>query len=199
MIAATIACAVACAVLVWAEWRGAKRVRVVAKPCASLAFVAVGVLAGGGRPWMIVGLALGLVGDLALLGAGKRAFLAGLGAFWLGHAAYVAGIAGVVPPSDWLQPLALVPAAAGVAALVYLWPHLDTMRVPVIAYVAVIVAMTAGALAAWQPRLTPGAVLFFVSDLAVARDAFVARGFSNRAWGLPAYYAGQLLIAWSLA
>ena len=46
--------------------------------------------------------------------------------------------------------------------------------------------------------LASGAVLFFVSDLAVARDKFVGASFVNRAWGLPAYYAGQLLIAWSL-
>ena len=46
--------------------------------------------------------------------------------------------------------------------------------------------------------LLAGAALFFVSDLAVARDKFVGASFLNRAWGLPAYYAGQLLIAWSL-
>ena len=43
-----------------------------------------------------------------------------------------------------------------------------------------------------------GAVLFFVSDLAVARDRFIARTFANKAWGLPLYFSGQLLIAWSL-
>ena len=40
--------------------------------------------------------------------------------------------------------------------------------------------------------------LFFVSDLSVARNRFVAREFSNLVWGLPAYFGGQLLIAWSL-
>ena len=209
MIALTIACAIACAVLVWREHSAGTRsdakrcggsiARAVAKVIASLAFVAVGVLAGGGRPWMVSGLVLGLVGDIALLGDGKRAFLAGLGAFWLGHVAYVVGIAQVVAPSEWAQPLALVPVAAGLAALAWLWPHLGSLRGPVIAYVGAIVAMTAGALAVWEPRLTIGAALFFVSDLSVARDQFVARGFVNHAWGLPAYYAGQLLIAWSLA
>ena len=43
-----------------------------------------------------------------------------------------------------------------------------------------------------------GARLFFVSDLTVARDRFVARASANKAWGLPAYFSGQLLIAWSL-
>jgi hypothetical protein len=48
-------------------------------------------------------------------------------------------------------------------------------------------------------RLLLGASLFFVSDLSVARDRFVAREFANKLYGLPAYYAGQLLIAWTLA
>ena len=47
-------------------------------------------------------------------------------------------------------------------------------------------------------RFVAGAALFLVSDLAVARDQFVQRAFVNRLWGLPAYYAGQLLIAWTL-
>ena len=67
-----------------------------------------------------------------------------------------------------------------------------------IAYVVAITAMVIGAIALGNPRFLAGAALFFASDLAVARDKFVAPGFTNRAWGLPAYYAGQLLIAWSL-
>jgi uncharacterized membrane protein YhhN len=43
-----------------------------------------------------------------------------------------------------------------------------------------------------------GAVLFYLSDLAVARHRFVRPAFLNRAWGLPAYYAGQLLLAWTV-
>jgi hypothetical protein len=40
-----------------------------------------------------------------------------------------------------------------------------------------------------------GALLFFVSDLAVARDRFVSPGFANAAWGLPLYYAATLVLA----
>ena len=204
MIALAAVCALACAVLVWAEARGRRGVRAIAKPVASLAFVALGVIAGGGaQPWMLAGLGLGALGDVALLGDGKHAFLAGLGAFLLGHVAYVVAIAVRVPPDTWLPAAgwrAAVPVAVGIGALAWLWPHLGKLRVPVIAYVAAIVAMMVGALAvADAPRLTAGAALFFASDLAVARDRFVAHGFANKAWGLPAYYAGQLLIAWSLA
>lgn len=202
MIAATVVCALACAVLVWAEWRGRAVPRAAGKLVASLAFVAVGVLAGGGRPWFVAGLVLGAVGDALLLGHGKRAFAAGLGAFLLGHLAYVAGLSALAPPSGWLAaagPIAAVPAVLGVAALVVLWPRLGALRPAVVVYVAAIVAMMIGALAVpGRPRLTLGAALFFASDLSVARDRFVARSFANKAWGLPAYYAGQLLIAWAL-
>ncbi len=43
-----------------------------------------------------------------------------------------------------------------------------------------------------------GALLFFVSDIAVAKSRFVKSQLRDRMWGLPAYYSGQLLIAWSL-
>jgi uncharacterized membrane protein YhhN len=206
MIAATIVCAVACLVLVGTEYKRAGTLRVVSKTIASLAFIAVGVFASRGHEhsasspatWIIGGLIAGAVGDVALLGRSDRAFMAGLVAFLLGHIAYVVAIAQIVPPADWFGPLALVPVLAGGIALAWLWPHLGAMKVPVIVYVLTIVSMVVGALAVWHAALTAGAIVFFISDLAVARDKFVASGFTNRAWGLPCYYAGQLLIAWSL-
>ncbi len=223
-------CLAACGVLVYAEWKRAASVRVVAKVVASLAFLAVGVVA---RPahdtygaWIVAGLALGVAGDIALLAEGKRAFLAGLGAFLLGHLAYVIAMAQVRSPATWIDTAgiwAMLPVVIAAIALVTLWSRLGSMRIPVIAYVLVIVTMVIGAFALRhvdralgapqaalmativEPRVPAremflaGAVLFFASDLAVARDKFVGTRFSNKLWGLPAYYAGQLLIAWSLS
>ena len=45
--------------------------------------------------------------------------------------------------------------------------------------------------------LAVGATLFYFSDLAVARQRFVVKSFWNKAWGLPLYFGGQVLIAWS--
>jgi uncharacterized membrane protein YhhN len=202
MVAATLVCAAATLVLVYAEYRHDTRMRRISKPIASGAFIALGVLASAWTPcssWIVAGLVLGAIGDVALLGTSERSFLAGLVAFLLGHIAYVVAIAELVPPAHWLAPLALAPLVIGAGALAWLWPHLGSMKGPVIVYVVTIVTMVAGALAVRQPLLTTGAVLFFASDLAVARDKFVAAGFTNRAWGLPCYYAGQVLIAWSLA
>jgi uncharacterized membrane protein YhhN len=43
-----------------------------------------------------------------------------------------------------------------------------------------------------------GAVAFYFSDVFVARDRFMKKEFLNRLVGLPLYYAGQFLIAFSL-
>ena len=184
---ATIVCAVACLALVWAE-RTHHEARYVAKPVASAAFIVAGI---GAPPLVVAGRVLGAVGDVALLF--ERGFLAGLAAFLLGHLAYAVAFPPIVPV--WILP----PAIAGVIALAWLGPHLGSMRLPVIAYVAAIVAMVAGALATGNVVLKLGAVAFFASDLSVARDRFVSKGWINRAWGLPAYYGGQLLIAWAVS
>jgi stage V sporulation protein SpoVS len=44
-----------------------------------------------------------------------------------------------------------------------------------------------------------GAVAFAVSDLAVARERFVAPGGGSWRWGLPLYYGAQIAIAASAA
>jgi uncharacterized membrane protein YhhN len=79
-------------------------------------------------------------------------------------------------------------------------PHVSgSLRAPVVAYLIVIsamVAMAAGTTAA-EPGLgiLAGAAAFAVSDLAVARERFVAPGVGNRLWGLPLYYLAQALFA----
>jgi uncharacterized membrane protein YhhN len=215
MIGLAVVSAAACLVLVGAEYLHLGRVRVIAKLTASAAFVAVGALAAGGRRGdvdrlILAGLALGALGDACLLGGG-RWFLAGLVAFLAGHLAYVAGMAEITPAGHWLAAAgawAAIPAALGAIVLAWLWPRLGRMRGPVIAYVVTITVMVIAAIAVARGttipapnrlRLLIGASLFFVSDLAVARDRFVTREFANKLYGLPAYYAGQLFIAWTLS
>ena len=223
MIALSIGCAVACAAMLVAELRGLRRLRLAAKLAASAAFVAVGICALGRGPGnddpaavqlahaIVTGLVLGAVGDACLAVSGKRWFLAGLVAFLLGHLAYVAGIAMVEPAERWIGDagwLAAAPIGMGVAALIALWPRLGAMRIPVVVYLATITAMVVAAIAAARgaplpaanrARLVVGASAFFVSDLAVARERFLTHSVTNKLWGLPAYYAGQLLLAWSIA
>jgi uncharacterized membrane protein YhhN len=212
---ATALTAALVALLLVGERRADRRLRVVSKTLASLGFVLVPVLGGalgaGGdvARWMLAGLALGMAGDVLLLA--PRAFLPGLVVFLLGHVAYVVAFAHLVHPALWAQDSMLaviVPVAALAGAVLrWLWPHLGALRLPVVAYITVIATMLIGgvACARWAAISTEarlliagGAALFFASDLAVARDRFIEPGFVNRAWGLPAYYAGQLLLAWSI-
>ena len=62
---------------------------------------------------------------------------------------------------------------------------------------ALLAAAAVGALAGAlrQVFLAAGAVLCYLADLAGARDRLVAGRFGSRAWGLPAYYVGQFLLA----
>jgi uncharacterized membrane protein YhhN len=93
---------------------------------------------------------------------------------------------------------------AGVLFFVGRWvlPHAPDMRIPIGVYMLVIASMCVAAIGAYgagAPWMVPlGAVMFTASDIAVVRDRFFSRGFVNRAWGLPLYYAAQLLIAWSI-
>ena len=192
-------CVIGVALLFAGERARRPALRYVGKPLASAGFLAVAASAhpsGAFASFVVVGLVLGAIGDIALLW--ERGFVIGLAVFLLGHLAYIAAVAQVVPPSAWFTPRALLPLVAGAAALAWVWPHVGRLRGPVIAYVIAISTMVVAAFALGNPRFLAGAVLFFASDLAVARDKLIARSFANHAWGLPAYYGGQLLIAWSL-
>jgi uncharacterized membrane protein YhhN len=194
------------AVTLAGERSGRSALVYVAKPVASLAFVALAWSRyeppGPYGAWIVVGLLLSLVGDVCL--AHPRGLRAGLGAFLLAHLAYVAAFHSLLPAREWPLAAALPFAAASALAARWLWPHLGAMRAPVAAYVAAITVMAWGAgsvflagRASWLAAA--GAVLFYLSDLAVARQRFVREQFLNRAWGLPAYYLGQTLLALSVA
>lgn len=222
LIALTVICAVACLVLVAAEIKRNDKIRAIAKFMASGAFVMIGLEALHASPahesfaiWILVGLVLGAVGDIVMLGRSTAAFLGGLVAFLFGHIAYIVAASRALAIDAWFASAGIYAAipiiAGGVALFAWLWPRLSTehrpMRGPVIVYVVAIVMMVVAAIAVVRAHALPepqrclfiiGAALFFVSDLAVARDKFVAKTVVNRMWGLPTYFAGQLLIAWTL-
>jgi uncharacterized membrane protein YhhN len=184
---------------------GDREAEVVSKTAASLGFVILGAVAWrSGDPvasWLVVGLALCAVGDVLLIS--DRTFDVGLVSFLLGHVAYIAAFQAASPVAGWSHWIALPVTVVSLAALAWLWPHLGEKRVSVTAYVLVItvmvwgaVAVTTGGALGW--RVAVGAVLFYLSDLAVARQRFVKPDFVNRAVGLPMYYAAQILIALSV-
>ena len=189
----------------WGEARESPRIKLLFKPLASTGFVFAAIFSGALRSdygtLILVGLALSFLGDVLLISMDLRAFRGGLVSFLLGHVAYAAAFAGLGPSWGWCIG-AGVPLLV-VAAVIMRWlgPHLGKMFLPVVAYMVVITTMvilavgTVG-LDGGAVRVA-GAVAFYLSDLSVARDRFVGKGFINRAWGLPMYYGGQLLLAYS--
>jgi uncharacterized membrane protein YhhN len=176
------------------------------KPLASAAFVwaalAWGALASPFGRWLAVGLVACALGDVLLISRGAPGALrAGMLAFGVGHGLFAIAFLG--------HGVSLRAAAfAAVAALgfvlgVWRWlgRHLARAdRLPVGIYAGVIGGMLVcaiGAAARGAPgAAAAGALLFALSDLSVAQDRFVAPSFASTLWGLPAYYAAQLLLAW---
>jgi uncharacterized membrane protein YhhN len=201
----------AVAALLAAEYTGKRAGVWIAKPLASTGFVVVALIAaqsGASDPtyqrWIIAGLILSWWGDVLLIPKERPAvFRAGILAFLLGHVAYVVAFAsrGLDLPVSALT--AALVAAVAWAVLRWLRPHVPgDMRIPVFAYVGVISTMVVCAVGsvaeAGRPMIVVGGLMFYLSDLAVARDRFVAPGFANGAWGLPLYYGAQLVLASSI-
>ncbi|MGI9292816.1 MAG: lysoplasmalogenase [Pseudomonadales bacterium] len=202
-------CAACCAALVISEYKSSRRGVVLFKPLASAAFVAVGLSAGQASDsnymyCILLGLCASWLGDVLLIPAERAPFfLAGITCFLAAHLAYCAAflttgfsLAGFAFATLFMLPLSLF-------VLRWLRPHLaDGFRYAVPLYIGVITIMVllagSATMITGRPVFVIGAALFAISDVAVARDRFVMRGFVNRAWGLPLYYAAQLLLALSI-
>jgi len=203
--APSLLCAVAVGGLLWAEWRGSRTTMWLTKPVASLAFMWAGLQAGALESnyglLIFLGLALCLLGDLLLIPLGRPAvFRAGVFAFLAGHLAYSAAFLTRPINLPGLVMGGVLLAIALGRVLRWLSPSLPKDMVwPVRVYMLVIGVMSAlacGVTAAGGPwAVAVGALAFTASDISVARDRFVRQEFANRAWGLPLYFAAQLLIA----
>ncbi len=187
-----------------AEWLGARAARAAAKVASSTAFVAVaygvGALGTDHGRWLFVGLLLSWVGDVALLSDERRIFLGGIVAFLLAHLAYAGAFLtlGVHGPTVGIALVAIAPF--GGLTMLWLRKGAGNLFPAVAAYVGAIEVMVALAYGVATPGLRPwpaAATLFFLSDLAVARERFRQSAFINRAIGLPLYYGAQFAFALS--
>ena len=155
------------------------------------------------REGLILGASLlfSSLGDVFLAVDGEKLFVFGLGSFLIAHLLYVALFA-----RNWPKPLTASKAQKllvalltiySAAMLVWLWPSLGSLGLPVAVYLCAITAMgVAATLADFQTRwIVTGAVLFILSDSLIAIGKFktpIAAG-DYLVWGT--YYLGQLLIA----
>ncbi len=202
----SVACGLLVAGVLWSKRAERDALEWLFKPAAAACFLALawaeGALATRFGTILFAGLVLAAGGDVLLIPKSKRAFLAGLVSFLLGHVAYAIAFGFRGLDLAWTAGALLVLAVVALPVLRWLWPHVEAkMRAPVAAYVIVITAMVALAAGTYgahgDARLLGGAIAFYLSDLAVARERFVAPGFLNRAWGLPLYFGAQLTLAWA--
>lgn len=190
------------------EYRSNTPVSITGKFIAATAYIAAALSLGAmntayGRV-MLGGMGFCWLGDLFLVSRRSRIlFLAGLASFLAGHVVYtVAFLMRGVDAAVVAITLALMVVFAW-RAVAWLYPHTDPgMRVPVwfyLATISVMMVMAAGTHASDNNLyLLLGAILFVLSDLAVARNRFVKPAFINRAIGLPLYFTAQLLLGASV-
>ena len=175
---------------------------VPAKPLTTaLLFLIVGWPTTRLASWIDAGIALSVVGDIALLGSGKGAFLVGLTAFLLAHLAYVVGFAGVAVWSPHVALVAVVTGSATALVLRAIWAGTADLRAPTIAYGVVISAMviaasaTVGGPLAAAPLAAGGAAFFYASDVSLALNRF-RRPIPHAPFlTLGLYWIGQIGIA----
>jgi uncharacterized membrane protein YhhN len=175
---------------------------VAAKPLATILLLAV-----VGRPstpfaaWVDAGIALSIVGDVALIWSGQRAFLVGLAAFLLAHLAYVMAFGGVAVWSPHVAVVAVIALAVTAAMLRAIWPGAAGMHGPTVAYGVVISAMvisasaTVGGPFGSGSLAAGGAALFYISDASLALNRFRRPLPHIHFWTLGVYWMGQLGIA----
>ncbi|MCS7010559.1 MAG: lysoplasmalogenase [Anaerolineales bacterium] len=203
------------AALDWiAVGRGWRKIEYFAKPMTLALLLAIFVLEGklANGPLISFGLGflLSLLGDIFLM-LTDRWFLAGLAAFLLAHLAYIVGFNLPIPQVDpcWSSVIALTLAFSAGRILQRILiglrvQGLERLTAPVVLYGAVITFMLLSALLTFfRPEWSVsasllafvGALLFYISDIILAWNKFVAPVRHGRLWNIMTYHLGQTALA----
>ena len=197
--------------LLYYEKKKNRMLLLITKSVLSLLFVMTARLQPHSVPayfhYLFVGLIFCLIGDVCLALPQKKAFMGGLAAFLVGHIFYIFSFLSLTSIFHWISTGVFI--IVGVSAFIFLWlrPHLRSMFIPVLLYILVITVMASGAWAVfWKSSyqvsgrtlILVGSLCFYFSDLFVARNKFVKEEYRNRLLGLPLYYAGQFMLAFSI-
>lgn len=156
------------------------------------------------RTLVVGGLLASMLGDIFLMLPDERFFAPGLVSFLVAHLLYITAwrSRGDFGFTWWL----LLLYAAYCAVLIYLlWPSVGSLRIPVVVYAAVLMVMGWQAAEMWLTwrdwsalAAMAGAVLFLLSDSALALNKFRAPIAQSSVVVMSTYWAAQLLIAWSV-
>jgi len=197
------------ALALWKKWT---RLEYLAKPAVMIVLLlwlwtTTGL--GGAALWFGLGILLSLTGDILLMISLDRLFLAGLIAFLLAHLAYLIGFNIPIPEiSAWGFVLAIIVGLGGVRVMRRIVAPLASsgqarMRMPIIIYSAVISLMLLSAMMkmteiTWNANAAAlvgvGAFLFYISDIILAWNKFVAPIQNGRIYNIGAYHLGQIIL-----
>jgi uncharacterized membrane protein YhhN len=154
------------------------------------------------RTWFVIALALSLVGDVFLM-LPKDLFVFGLGAFLLGHVAYVVGMnvdgLAVGRVGLGLIVVAVTGATVGIVILRSVGSGDEPeLLVPVAVYMGVISLMVVCAFGTGHATSIAGALLFYMSDALIAWNRFVKESVSGRLAIIVTYHLAQAGLLLSL-
>lgn len=208
LLATTMSALLAIASAPWAL--GQPWLNFVFKPLTTVLVIAMAWPRGRSTPrlrrWVLGGLGLSLVGDVALLWP-REGFLPGLVGFLLAHLAYLVSFTRVQRLAARALPFALYGLVSALV-LAVLWPGVPpALRVPVVLYVLALASMAAQAAVLWLAapgdaaarRLAIGGALFLVSDALLASNRFAGPLPLASLWVLATYWTAQACIASWLA
>lgn len=190
-------------------WKGWIRLEYVAKPAVMIVLLlwlwtSVGI--SGALLWFGVGILFSLLGDVLLMISLDRMFLLGLVAFLLAHIAYVIGFNIPLPVfSAWSLVFAFMVGLGGTRIIRRILEAIgnNRMRKPVIVYSLVISLMLLSAMmkltdVTWDAGaaalVSLGAFLFYLSDIVLAWNKFVAPIQNGRIYNIGLYHLGQIAL-----
>jgi len=191
-----------------AEYRGLRRQVYLFKPLTTLLVLLIAARATGPMPRfykyaIVAGLGCSLAGDVLLMLPADR-FAVGLVSFLVAHLCYIAAFSSGTSLSSAIWSLAPFLVYVVIISRILL-PRLGKMKLPVLLYELVIVAMAWRALARWVATdeigsflAFLGAMLFVISDSALAINRFVGKYRAAQALILSTYFCAQWLIALSV-
>jgi hypothetical protein len=161
--------------------------------------VLLGLYALSQRAWLAgAALLFCATGDVLL----ELVFVAGMGAFAIGHIFYVLAFlewGRILGPNKRDHPVAVLVVIVSLLLLSWLLPGMGDLLVPALIYQAIITTMVATAFVVKAPMLARlGAVIFMISDTLIAAEKFAnADVFPGAVW--ITYAGAQIMMAWGMS
>ena len=161
--------------------------------------VLLGLYALSQRAWLAgAALLFCAAGDVLL----ELVFVAGMGAFAVGHIFYVLAFlewGRILGPNKRDFPIAVLVVIVSLGLLGWLLPGMGDLLIPALIYQAIITTMVATAFVVKAPMLARlGAVIFIISDTLIAAEKFAGVDvFPGAVW--ITYAGAQIMMAWGMS